>query len=179
MPARTSVPLFASLGAIALISSSCMKEPAQDRSTTDEGSVTSTAEAREAIRRQSNRLTAVWPSGNVDSIMPLFADDAVLSFPDAADTRGQAAIREMLTNAFRSVKVEVLRANIDTIEVFDDAAYEWGTYDERYTETGKPTTQVEGRYLFRWARQPDGTWRISRFTGNEIKSEPVAGGQSR
>jgi uncharacterized protein (TIGR02246 family) len=173
MRAYTSLPLFAGLGAIALIAGSCMKERDADRSTTATGSVTSAAEAREAVRRQSARLTAAWPSGNVDSIMPLFTDDAVLLFPDAPDSRGQSAIRETLTNAFGSLKVESLEAHIDTIEVFDDAAYEWGTYHERYVETGKPATQVEGRYLFRWARQADGTWRISRFTGNTVKEEQM------
>ena len=174
MRARPFVLLTAGLSAIALVVSSCAKEPETDGSATASGSVTSTAEAREAVRRQSNRLTAAWLSGNVDSIMPLFADDAVLAFPDAPDARGQATIREMLTNAFGSMKVEVLQAHIDTIEVFDDAAYEWGTYRERSTESGKPAVQVEGRYLLRWTRAPDGTWRISRFTGNEIKREPAA-----
>ena len=173
MRPRTSLPLFAAVGVMALIAASCMKEAAEDGSTTDEGSVTSNAEAREAVRRQSERVTAVWPTGNVDSLMPLFADDAVLAFPDAPDARGQAAVREMLTNAFKSVKVEVLQAQIDTIEVFDDVAFEWGTYQERWTEPGKPAVQVEGRYVFRWARASDGTWRISRMTGNEIKREPA------
>jgi ketosteroid isomerase-like protein len=170
---RRIVLLIAGSGAIALVVSSCAKEPDADSSATASGSVATDAEARESVRRQSNRLTALWPTGNVDSIMPLFTDDAVLAFPDARDARGQAAIREMLTNAFGSLKVESLEAHIDTIEVFDDAAYEWGTYHERYAETGKPAVQVEGRYLFRWARASDGTWRISRFTGNDIKREPA------
>jgi uncharacterized protein (TIGR02246 family) len=171
MRAHTSLPLFAGLSAIALVAGSCMKESDADRSTTATGSVTSAAEAREAVRRQSARLTAVWPSGNLDSIMPLFADDAVLGFPDAPDSRGQSAIRETLANAFGALKVESLEAHADTLEVFDDAAYEWGTYHERYVETGKPATQEEGRYVIRWARQSDGSWRISRFTGNTVKKE--------
>lgn len=171
MRPRTSLPLFAAVSAMALIAASCMKEPAETGSSTDEGSVTSSAEAREAVRRQSERLTALWPTGNVDSVMLLVADDAVFAFPEGPDVRGQTAIREMLTNAFGAVKVEVLQTQIETIEVFDDVAYEWGTYNQRSTETGKAAVQVEGRYMIRWARARDGTWRISRFTGNEIKRE--------
>ncbi len=174
MRPHTPLPPFAAVSLMALIAASCMKEPAEGSSNTDDGSVTSAAEAREAVRRQSNRFTAAWPTENVDSIMLLVADDAVFAFPEGPDVRGRTAIRETLTNAFGSLKVEMLQAHIDTIEVFDDAAYEWGTYDERFTETGKPPVQVEGRYLLRWARDPDGTWRISRFTGNEIKREPAA-----
>lgn len=174
MRPRISLLLSAAVSVMALTTASCVKEPAEAGSTTDEGSVTSAAEAREAVRRQSNRLTAAWPTENVDSIMRLVADDAVFAFPEGPDVRGQTAIREMMTKAFGSVKIDVLEAHIDTIEVFDDVAYEWGTYHERYNETGKPPAQVEGRYLLRWARGPDGTWRISRFTGNEIKREPAA-----
>lgn len=163
----------AGLSAMTLAVSSCAKEPDADTSATAGGSVTSTAEARQAVRRQSNRLSALWPTGNVDSLMPLFADDAVMAFPGGPDVRGRAAIRETMTKAFGAMKVEALQVHIDTIEVFDDAAYEWGTYHERSTETGKPAVEVEGRYIIRWAEAPDGSWRISRFTGNEIKREPV------
>lgn len=175
MRARTSLPLFAALSAIALIAGGCTKDPYTDRSMTATGSVTSAAEAREAVRRESARMVALWPSENLDSIMPLFADDAVMLFPETPDTRGQAAIRELLTSLFGTLRIESLETQVDTIEVFDDVAYEWGHFRERYTETGKPPTQEEGRYLMRWARQDDGSWRVSRFAGNTVKKEPVKG----
>jgi uncharacterized protein (TIGR02246 family) len=178
MRART-FPLFAGLSAITLIAGGCMKEPDADRSTTATGSVTSAAEARDAIRRQSARMVAVWPSENLDSIMPLFANDAVLLFPEMPDTRGQAAIRELLGSVFGTLKIESLETRVDTIEVFDDVAYEWGRFRERYTETGKPPTQEEGRYVMRWARQADGSWHVTRFTGNTEKKEPVTAGGAR
>ena len=173
MLARSSLPLLVCLTAIAL-TAACMKEPDAEGTATAGGSVTSDAEARDAVRRQAARMVAAWPTENLDSIMPLFADDAVLLFPDMPDARGQSAVREALKAAFDAGNIESIETEIDTIEVFDDVAYEWGDYRERFVETGKPAVSVEGRYLMRWQRQSDGTWRVTRFAGNTIKEEPAA-----
>jgi uncharacterized protein (TIGR02246 family) len=144
-----------------------------------EGSVASESEAREAIRQQAAHMVAVWPTENLDSIMPHFADDAVVMFPEMPDARGTSAIREQLGSAFGMVSIESLETDIENIEVFGDVAYEWGRYRERYTETSKPQTNVEGRYLMRWERQTDGAWRVTHFTGNTVKEEPAAAGTAR
>jgi uncharacterized protein (TIGR02246 family) len=178
MRAPISLPLFG-LSAVALLTWGCMAERETDRSTTETGSVTSASEARDAVRRQSAHMVTMWPSENLDSMMTLFADDAVLLFPDMPGARGKPAIREHLAGAFGSLSIESIDTQIDTIEVFDDVAYEWGTYRERYTETGKPQTQEEGRYLIRWERQDDGAWRVTRFTANTIRKGPAAGDQAR
>ena len=89
------------------------------------------------------------------------------------ETLAQAGVREALTNALGALTIESLETEVDTIDVFDDVAYGWGRYRERYTETGKPATRAEGRYIMRWARQRDGTWRVTRFAGNTVKEEPV------
>jgi ketosteroid isomerase-like protein len=167
------------LNAVALLAWGCMRESETDGSTTQAGSVASASEAREAVRRQSARLTAMYPSENLDSIMSIFAEDAIVYFPDAPEARGKAAVRERYANAFAAVAIESLETQIDTIEAFGDVAYEWGTYRERYAETGKPPVREEGRYLLRWVRQPDGTWLVTRFTGHTAKREPVAGSQGR
>ena len=173
MRARRFAVVTAGLSAIALVVSSCAKEPDADASTTASGSVTSDAEAAAAVRSQSARLVALWPTENLDSIMPLFTEDAVLQFPDAPDARGQEAVRQFLSNAFGMVKIESLETQVETVEVFGDVAYEWGTFRERLTETGKPQTLEEGRYLSRWERDADGTWRTSRFAGNVVTKGPA------
>ncbi|MDQ4080247.1 MAG: DUF4440 domain-containing protein [Gemmatimonadota bacterium] len=135
--------------------------------------MSSDAEARDAIRRQATQLVAIWPSENLDSIMPRFSDDAVLQFPDMPDARGRDAVREALKQGFDAVEIQSLETEIDTIEVFNDVAYEWGRYTERMAESGKPAVTAQGRYLMRWQRQDDGSWKVTRFTGNTVKEEPV------
>jgi ketosteroid isomerase-like protein len=96
------------------------------------------------------------------------------SFPTRL-TRGQADIRELLTSLFGTLRIESLETQVDTIEVFDDVAYEWDTSVSGTRRQESPRTQEEGRYLMRWARQDDGSWRVSRFAGNTVKKEPVKG----
>ena len=172
MYARPLLPLLLSLAAVTL-TAACAKESDADRTAAATGSVSSDAEARDAIRRQAQEMVAIWPSENLDSIMPRFSDDAVLLFPDMPDARGRDAVREALKQGFDAVAIESLETEIDTIEVFDDVAYEWGRYTERMAESGKPAVTAQGRYLMRWQRQGDGTWKVTRFTGNTIKEEPA------
>lgn len=166
---------FAALSCAGALSlTSCSTQDDGDTTGTATGSVASEAEARSAIREQGARIVAFWPAENIDSILPIFAEDAAMMFPDVPDVRGTAAIREFLGTAFGMASIESLETEIDTIEVFDDVAYEWGRYRERMTETGKSQVQTDGRYLMRWARQADGTWRVTRFTGNTEKKTPTA-----
>lgn len=173
MRARSTLRLFVALTTVALTAACVKEDPEADQTTTATGSVASDAEARDAVRRESARMVAVWPSENLDSIMPRFADDAVLMMPEMPDARGQAAIRESLKSGFGTFNIQSLETEVDTIEVFNDVAYEWGRYRERYTETGKSPTQAEGRYVMRWQRQGDGSWRVTRFSGNTVKEEPA------
>ncbi len=178
MYARPFLLLLLSPAAITL-TVACAEESDADRSAIATGSVSSDAEAREAIRRQAEQLVAIWPSENLDSIMPRFADDAVLLFPDMPDARGRDAVREALKQGFDAVEIESLETEIDTMEVFDDVAYEWGRYTERMAERGKPMITIQGRYLMRWQRQGDGSWKVTRFTGNHIKEEPATRAATR
>jgi ketosteroid isomerase-like protein len=176
MYARPLLPLSLSLVAVTLIAA-CAKESDAYRTATATGSVSSDAEARDAIRRQASQMVAIWPSENLDSIMPKFSDDAVLQFPDMPDARGRDAVREALKQGFDAVEIQSLETEIDTIEVFDDVAYEWGRYTERMAEAGKPAVTAEGRYLMRWQRDADGSWKVTRFTGNSIKEDSAARAQ--
>jgi ketosteroid isomerase-like protein len=173
MYARPLLQLSLGLAAVAL-TVACARESDADRTTTATGSVSSDAEARDVIRRQAAQMVAIWPSENLDSIMPRFSDDAVLQFPDMPDARGRDAVRAALKQGFDSYEIQSLETEIDTIEVFDDVAYEWGRYTERLAEAGKPAVTAQGRYLMRWQRGDDGTWRVTRFTGNGISEEPLA-----
>ena len=53
------------------------------------------------------------------------------------------------------------------VQVAGRMAYERGTFIQKLTPaTGQPSVQ-RARYLAIWLRQPDGTWRCSRFLFNE------------
>jgi ketosteroid isomerase-like protein len=98
----------------------------------------------------------------------MYAGSGLIAFPDAPDARGIAAVRDLLTAFFTSNRMDSIQVTLDTIEVFGNVAYEWGTFREVYRPEGKPAVREEGRYIIRWAHEPDGEWKISRFTGNTI-----------
>ena len=100
--------------------------------------------------------------------MVLYTEGAVLQFPDAPDVHGRDAIRETLAGVFAATPIQSLEISEDTLEVFGDVAYEWGSFDEVYGASGQPPVRDVGRYLMRWERGVDGQWRVSRFAGNTI-----------
>ena len=129
--------------------------------------------ARDEIRRQSERHVAAHRLASADSIVAMYADDVVVQFPDIPDARGRAGARDMFASILAGMKVDTLLVTPDTIEVHGDAAYEWGTYHQVYTPQGKPRVREDGRYVIRWQRGANGTWRVSRFTGNARQRVPA------
>jgi ketosteroid isomerase-like protein len=98
----------------------------------------------------------------------MYAANGILSLPDAPDARGSTAVRDLITGFLTSTRVDSIQVTPDTIEVFGDVAYEWGSYHQVYRPEGKPAVREDGRYVMRWAREADGEWRISRFTNNSV-----------
>ena len=137
---------------------------------TDQATASTTA-AKE-IARQSARHVEAWRGNIPDSVLAVYAQDAVLMFPDAPDVRGHSAIREMLSGLFGSTRVESLDVRPDAIEVYGSTALEWGTYREVYVPQGQRAISEDGRYLIEWQRQPGGSWAIRRFMGNTVRRSP-------
>jgi uncharacterized protein (TIGR02246 family) len=125
-------------------------------------------DARQRIRRQGEQHVEAWIHNDAARTASMYAGNGILSFPDAPDARGTAAVRDLLTAFFTSTRVDSIQVTPDTIEVFGDIAYEWGTYREVYRPEGKPAVREEGRYVMRWTHEADGEWKISRFTGNTV-----------
>ena len=149
---------------LAIGSLACAGAPASESDAAAESS------AREAIRAQIARHAAAWRANTIDSLAPLYTEGAVLQFPDGPDVRGRDAIMQTLGGIFTATPIQSLEIREDTLEVFGDVAYEWGTFDEVYGASGQPATRDEGRYVMRWERGADGQWRVSRFAGNNIRS---------
>jgi hypothetical protein len=75
---------------------------------------------------------------------------------------GRDSIRAFIAS-FPGVKVHVATATPDTIEVFGETALLWGSYFERLSFPGQPTSEQHGRFVTEWVRQADGRWLIERF----------------
>ena len=126
------------------------------------------ANADQQIRRQSAQHAEAWRQNDPARAASIFTENGVLGFPEAPDARGSAAVHDLLTAFFKSTHIDSIQVTPDTVEVYGNVAYEWGTYHEVYRPEGKPVVREEGRYVARWARDGDGEWRISRFTANTV-----------
>jgi hypothetical protein len=61
-------------------------------------------------------------------------------------------------SSFPGVRVDVATATPDTIEVFGDKAFLWGSYFERLSFPGQPVSEQHGKFVTEWVRQTDGRW---------------------
>jgi uncharacterized protein (TIGR02246 family) len=123
----------------------------------------SEATARHEVEAALQHYTALLRTGPVDAQVALFTQDGELLEPGMAPLHGREAIKAFLTPLVAAFDVESATATSDTVEVFGNAAYQWGTYSQRAGEKGKPGADYHGRYVASWHREADGQWRISRF----------------
>ena len=68
--------------------------------------------------------------------------------------------------------MDVATATPDTIEIFGNKAFLWGSYFERLAFPGQPVSEQHGKFVTEWARQDDDRWLIERFFRIPIPSPP-------
>jgi uncharacterized protein (TIGR02246 family) len=121
------------------------------------------AAARREVEAAMQMYTALLKTGPVDAQVALYTADGELLEPGMAPLHGRDAIKAFLTPLFGAVDVESATTTSDAVEVYGDAAYQWGTYSQRVAEHGKPAADYNGRYVASWRREADGKWRVARF----------------
>jgi len=114
-----------------------------------------------AIRAINPSWFSAYNSGNVDAIVALYGEDAVLSAPGAPAGRGHAAIREILAKGIADGMALHAGSTTDA-GVSGDLGWEWGTF----TVSDKSDVTVDaGKYVTVYARK-DGKWLIIRDIWN-------------
>ena len=105
-------------------------------------------------------------SGNVDGILGMYADDAVLMPPGGATVRGKAAMRAWLATGMLPGPGNVSM----NIQVYGDRAYYIADPSEYRGTSGTPDPVTDSvRALVFLARQPDGAWKITASMWNAVK----------
>jgi uncharacterized protein (TIGR02246 family) len=128
-----------------------------------------------AVRSINPAWFKAYNAGDVNTIVALYAEDAVVNAPGAAAARGQAAIREFFTKdvaGSRAVGVSLNGSSVTDVGVSGDLGWEWGTF----TVTDKSGATVDrGKYVTVYARK-DGKWHIIRDIWNSDGTMQVPGG---
>ena len=137
----------------------------------DSGTVVATAAAPDAAADEQaiRAINPVWfkahETGDVEGLVALYSDDAVISAPGAPPARGTAAIRAAFTKEVADMAAAGLSQTSGSSPEFGvsgDLGYEWNTYTVK-DKAGKTVDQ--GKYTSIFARR-DGKWVIIRDTWN-------------
>ena len=117
-----------------------------------------------AVIRQTNSLYAeLLVAGDVNTLMVLYDEDAILFPPNERPLRGKAAIRASWEAYFDGWDTIEARSVIDEIMVFGDWAYGHGHYRGRSRSTINGEIVVEAlKFSGMWRRKQDGSWVIAR-----------------
>jgi uncharacterized protein (TIGR02246 family) len=119
--------------------------------------------ARHDVEAAMQQYTTLLKTGPVDAQVALFTQDGELLEPGMAPLHGRDAIRAFLAPLVAAFEVQSATSTSDSVEIYGDAAYQWGTYTQHAGERGKPGAGYTGRYVASWRREADGHWRIARF----------------
>ena len=116
----------------------------------------------EAINSMRERAVPVFNRGDVDAIMSFFTDDAVVMAPNSPPAIGKDAVRSLWQAFFGQFTAEETLSSHEIL-MFGDWAFERGSYTVTLTpKSGGGPIQDNGKIIFVWQRQPDGSWKIAR-----------------
>ena len=127
---------------------------------------------RQAIAAVSAQFQAAENAGNVEQMLSLFADDLVILSPNALELSGADRIAAAMRAFHEAFTVHVEYASQE-ITAFGDWGFDRGT--ERFTLTpkgGGAPISVNGKYLWLYRRQSDGSWKQSRVMWNSSDPPP-------
>jgi ketosteroid isomerase-like protein len=141
---------------VVLLIASCAHSP---EAANDDASVAAT---RAELVAAQELYQAALRATDVAAMAGCFAQDAELLEPGIPPIRTRAAIKEFL-GSFPGVRVEVATANVETVEVFGDVAFLWGSFFERLAFPGQPVSEQRGSFVTEWRRTADGLWSIRRL----------------
>jgi ketosteroid isomerase-like protein len=147
------------LGFAALAGCSKTAPPASDTTAVASAAAPDTAADMAAIRAVNPVWFKAFNSGDVEGVVSLYADNAILNTPGVAPAHGTAAIREAYTrdmSGFRAAGLSQAAGPNGEFGVSGDLGYEWNTF----TVTDKSGKTVDtGKYMSVFARR-NGKWLI-------------------
>ncbi|TNE34558.1 MAG: nuclear transport factor 2 family protein [Alphaproteobacteria bacterium] len=115
---------------------------------------------------------APFMAGEVDRWLQLFDDDIVGLHNRMPAIEGKPALRGFAEFVSANLVVAEMSVTLTGLRQDGDLAYTWGTYRSRLLmgETGDPMPghNQNGKVLFVWKRQADGSWKLAVDMGNEL-----------
>jgi uncharacterized protein (TIGR02246 family) len=113
---------------------------------------TATACTKEAVAAAVDRWTTVFAENNPDTILALYAKDAVLWGTLSPTVRSDtAALKAYFVGAFQALPKATVKFGEQLIRVYGDTAVNTGYYTFSYTKDGE-TKSIPARYSFTFVK---------------------------
>lgn len=159
MPASIST-VTVGLGVLACTAEGPEAEPAQDETARIDASAV-TAEINEIREREF----AAFSEGDVDELVALFSDDAVILPPGAPSVSGESAMREWAQGMADEFTISGEYTGSE-VELVGEVAVEAYTGNLELTDANGESTSmpIQGIHVYR--RQSDGSWLITHDVWN-------------
>ncbi len=118
---------------------------------------------RDAISQANSAAIAAGKAKNLDAIVALYTEDAVIVPPGAEALFGRAAVREYFAGSYAGpgelLEQENGTTSLDLLG--DDLALELQWFRGRYSGPDG-VSSFRGKGLILWRHEPDGAWRMHR-----------------
>jgi ketosteroid isomerase-like protein len=130
----------------------------------------------DAARAELLKVDAAWAAEvastrDVDRIVGVWTDDAVIYSPREAPVRGKAAIRAYVGESLKQPGFSITWTPVSAVvSASGDLGYTEGTNRFTIPDGKGGTTTIQGRYLTIWRKEPDGKWRCVVDFWNEAPS---------
>ena len=125
------------------------------------------ATVRQAIDAGLARFISAFKHGDADSLIALYAPNAVQLNPNMPALEGAPAIKQAFTGFFSAMTVADMSLTTHDIIIAGNKAIERGSYAMRLKpKNGGAEIADRGKYVTTWERQPDGSWKIIRDITN-------------
>ena len=111
------------------------------------------ASVKQAIEAQDKIFEQSFNSMDVTGIMSVYweSPDLIAMYPDS-NYRGYDDVKQSWWDMFNTVSVNKFKFVEHHIDVHDDFAYEWGTFNFTFQPKGGPVAGGPGRYLQIWKK---------------------------
>jgi uncharacterized protein (TIGR02246 family) len=138
------------------------------------GSVTTGEQDRGAIDKTRNEYMAAWKKGSADRVAALYADDAIVLYPNQPAVVGGAAIQAYFRSFYDQYAQDDFALTSDEVRIAGSWAFDRGSYRLAMAPRGGgPRIEDHGKYLVILARQADGSWKIARDMDNSDRPLPM------
>ena len=120
-----------------------------------------------AIDKTRSQYAGAWRAGSAARVAALYADDAIVLYPNQSAVAGRAAILAYFKAFYDQYAPETFALTSDEIRIAGKWAFDRGSY--RLTMSlrgGGPRIEDHGKYLVILERQADGSWKVARDMDN-------------